>query len=81
MYKGLEIENESVSLEGESLVAKADLVHEGKLGGIKISIVGHAKFIPAIEKGIDKLEEIIPGDQSAIAAMLKTAVRNIKIKF
>ena len=80
-YKGLEIENPKVELKEENLVGSVDLVHEGKLGGLKIAISGHAKFMPALEKAIDKLEELIPGDQTAIASMLKTAVRSIKIKF
>lgn len=80
-YKGLEIENPSLALKEENLEGALDLVHQGKIGGIKIRIEGHAKFIPMVEKAIDKLEEIIPGDQKAVAEMLKTAVKNIKIKF
>lgn len=80
-YKGFEIANESVRLEGESLVASADMVHQGKLGGIKIKVEGSFKFIPLVEKAIDKLEEIIPGDQKSIAETLKGAIKLIKIKF
>lgn len=80
-YKGIEIENPKVELKDENLVGSVDLVHEGKIGGLKVSISGHAKFMPALEKAIDKLEEIIPGDQKAIAEMLKTAIKSIKIKF
>lgn len=80
-YKGLEIENPSLALKEENLVGALELVHQGKIGGIKIKIEGQAKFIPMVEKAIDKLEEIIPGDQKAVAEMLKAAVKNLKIKF
>lgn len=80
-YKGLEVENPSLVLKEENLVGAVELVHQGKIGGIKIKIEGKAKFIPMVEKAIDKLEEIIPGDQKAVAEMLKAAVKNIKIKF
>ena len=79
--KGLAIENEQVKLEGEDIVGSVDLVHQGKLGGVTINIKGNFKLIPLVEKGIDKLEEIIPGDQKGIAETLKLAVRSIKIKF
>lgn len=78
--KGLEIENEQIKLEGEDIVGSVDLVHQGKLGGLTISIKGNFKLIPLLDKGIDKLEQIIPGDQKAIAESLKGAIRLIKIK-
>ena len=78
--KGFEVANESIKLEGESLVGSVDFIHQGKLGGLKVNVEGNFKFIPLVEKAIDKIEAIIPGDQSAIAAMLKNAVKLIKIK-
>ena len=80
-YKGFEVENESIAIEGESVVGKVDLVHQGKIGGIKITIEGKAEFFPLVDKAIDKLEQIIPGDQTDVTSMLKTALRSIKIKF
>lgn len=79
--KGLEIENPKIELKEENLIGSVDLVHEGKIGGIKVNISGYAKFIPMLDSAIDKLEEIIPGDQKAVAEMLKAALKNIKIKF
>lgn len=80
-YKGFEVENEKISIEGESVVGKVDLVHRGKIGGIKITIEGDAEFFPLVDKAIDKLETLIPGDQTAAANMIKSALRAIKIKF
>lgn len=80
-YKGLAIENEQIKLEDENIVGSVDLVHQGKLGGLTVNIKGNFKLMPMLEKGIDKLEELIPGDQKAVASMLKSAVRQIKIKF
>lgn len=80
-YKGLEVENPKIELINEDFVGSVNLVHVGKIGGIKINISGHAKFFPILEKAVDKLEEMIPGDQKAIAEMLKSALKSIKIKF
>lgn len=79
-YKGFEVENEKISIEGESVIGKVDLIHRGKIGGIKITVEGDAQFFPLVDKAIDKFEQIIPGDQTAVASMLKSALRSIKIK-
>jgi len=78
--KGLSVENESIKLDGEKLIGSVNLVHQGKLGGIVVKIEGNFSLIPLVEKAIDKLEEVIPGDQKSIAETLKAAIKLIKIK-
>lgn len=78
---GLEIADESISLEDQNLVGKASLNHVGKLGSVKLTIEGKFELLPLVNAGIDKLEALIPGDQSFFAAMAKEAVSKIKIKF
>ncbi len=78
---GFEVVGQSIALEGQDVVGSIAAQHVGKLGSLKVSVEGKFEFIPLINKGIDKLEELIPGDQKGIAAMLKTAVSQIKIKF
>lgn len=78
---GLEVVEKSVALEGQDLVGKVAAQHVGKIGSLKVSVEGKFGFLPLVNAGIDKLEELIPGDQKAIAAMLKSAVAQIKIKF
>lgn len=78
---GLDIQDESIALEGQDLVGKVSAVHQGKIGSMKLTIEGKLEFLPLVNKGIDLLEQVIPGDQKAVAEMLKTAVANIKIKF
>lgn len=77
--KGFEIENKSVKVEGQDVVGSVDLVHVGKIGSLKVNIEGKFQLIPLVEKGIDKLEAIIPGDQKAMAEMLKNAIKLIKL--
>lgn len=80
-YKGLAIENEKVELVDENIVASVDLVHEGKIGGLKVNVSGHFKFLPLVNTLVDKLEELIPGDQKVIASIIKDQIAKIKIKF
>ena len=77
---GFDIVEKSVSLEEESLVGKVSAIHVGKIGSIELSIKGKFEALPLINSAIDKLEEIIPGDQKMIADLLKAAVAKIKIK-
>ena len=77
--KGFAVENESIKVEGLDLVGNVDLVHVGKIGSIKVKIEGNFELIPMVHKAIDKLEELIPGDQKAMAEMLKNAIKLIKL--
>lgn len=79
--KGFAIENESIGLVDEDLVGSVDLVHQGKIGGITISVKGNLKFLPSINSGLDWFEKKIPGDQTFIFGILKEQVAKIKIKF
>jgi len=74
-------EPESNSLESEQgkLLGKAVVKHQGKLGWLKVSIEGGVTAIPFIHKGIDWLEQKIPGDQKAWAQLAKDAVEKIKL--
>jgi len=78
---GFEISEKSVNLEGQELVGKISAIHVGKIGSLELSLKGKFEFIPLVNSGLDKLEEIIPGDQKAIFAIIKTGIANIKIKF
>lgn len=78
---GVEIVSKSVKLEGENVVGAVAAQHVGKLGFVKITLEGGFQLLPLVGKGIDKLEELIPGDQKVLAQMAKTALMNIKIKF
>lgn len=77
---GFDVQEKSLKIEDESLVGEAKAVHVGKIGSLEVSIKGKVEFLPFLDKAIDKLEEIVPGDQKAIAATLKNAIRMIKIK-
>lgn len=77
---GLEVVEKSVALEGQDLVAKVAAQHVGKIGSLKVSVEGKFEFLSLVNKAIDKIEEIIPGDQKAVASLLKGAISQIKIK-
>jgi hypothetical protein len=77
---GFDLAEKSLKLEDEALVGEAKAVHVGKIGSLEISIKGKVEFLPFLDKAIDKLEEVIPGDQKQIANTLKTVIRSIKIK-
>lgn len=78
---GIEIVDEQIKLEGQDVVGKVAAQHVGKYGSLKLTLEGKFEFIPLVNKAIDQIEKIIPGDQSAVAEMLKLAVSKIKIKF
>lgn len=77
---GFELQEKSVELEGQDVVAKAVAIHQGKIGSLKVSVEGKLEFLPLVNQAIDWVEKKIPGDQSFIAASLKAAVSQIKIK-
>jgi hypothetical protein len=77
---GFKLSDESVSLEGQDLVGKAVVSHQGKIGSLKVTFEGKVEFIPMVNRGIDWLEQKIPGDQKFIAESLKAAIANLKIK-
>jgi hypothetical protein len=63
-----------VDFKGGKAVVK--LVHVGKVGSVKLE--GELEAKPFINKFIDKLEELIPGDQKIHAALLKAAVEKLE---
>lgn len=78
---GIEVESKSITLEGDNLVGKVAAKHVGKIGYLKLSIEGGIEFKPLAYKAIDFVEQKIPGDQTAFAAIAKAAIDKIKIKF
>lgn len=78
---GFKVEKPDIKLEGENLIGAVEANHVGKIGHIKIKVEGGFQFLPLVNKAVDKLEELIPGDQKAIAGMIKAAISQIKIKF
>lgn len=78
---GFEVVDQSVALDGQDVVGKVSAQHVGKMGSLKVTLEGKFEFLPLVNKGIDKLEELIPGDQKVIASILKDQVAKIKIKF
>ena len=48
---------------------------------VRVTVEGGFQLLPLLSKLVDKVEEIIPGDQKVLAQMAKTALMNIKIKF
>jgi len=78
---GVELTNKSVELEGENLVGKVGAQHIGKIGYLKVNIEGGIQFKPLAYQAIDFIEKKIPGDQTAFAAIAKSAIDKIKIKF
>ncbi len=51
--------------------------HEGSDGGVTLE--AHVKAKKLMLKVIDKIEEVIPGDQKAQAAILKAIVEKIDL--
>lgn len=78
---GVDLESKSLKLEGQDLVGEVSAKHVGKIGWVRVKLEGGIQFLPLVNKAVDKLEELIPGDQKSIAAALKLAVSNIKLKF
>jgi lipase chaperone LimK len=76
---GIEVTEKSVKLEGQDLVGAVSAHHVGKIGSLKVSFEGRFEFLPLANKAIDKLEELVPGDQKAIAQILKSTLASIKI--
>ena len=78
---GIEVTEKSVKLEGQDVVGSVTAQHVGKIGSLEITLKGKFQFLPLVNKGIDWVEKIIPGDQTIFATMAKEAVSKIKIKF
>ena len=70
--KGAEID---FDLKGGKVIVKVE--HVGKHGYAKLEAGADAK--PFLEKAIDKVEELIPGDQKAIAQALKLALSKVEL--
>lgn len=51
--------------------------HVGKIGYANLEVGGDAK--PFLNKVIDKIEELIPGDQKQYAALLKLALEKVEL--
>jgi len=79
--KGFEIEEKKLDLVDGELIGKVTGKHQGKIGFIKISIEGGIGALAFINKGIDFLEEKIPGDQKLYAEIIKEQIAKIKFKF
>lgn len=78
---GVEIVGKSLSLEGQDVVGSIAAQHVGKIGSVKLTLEGKLEFLPLVNKGIDAIEKLIPGDQTLFANMAKEAVSKLKIKF
>jgi hypothetical protein len=75
---GLELVEKDIDLVEGELVGTATVKHQGQLGWLSLKLEGGFSARPLLFKGIDWLEEKIPGDQTIIASMLKTTINNIK---
>ncbi len=75
---GLEIVEKDLDIVNGELVGKGAVKHVGKIGWFKLSLEGGVSALPFINKGIDWIEEKIPGDQKIYAQALKDAVAKIK---
>lgn len=78
---GVEVVDKSIGLEGQDIAGRVAVQHVGKIGSVKLTIEGKFEFLPLINKGIDQIEKMIPGDQTLFATMAKEAISKIKIKF
>jgi hypothetical protein len=76
---GIEVTDKTLKLEGQDLIGVLNAQHVGKVGSLKLTVEGKFELLPFVNTAIDKLEELIPGDQKMIAGLLKSAVAQIKI--
>ena len=79
--KGFEVVEKDLDLVDGELIGKIAGKHQGKIGSIKISVEGSISALEFINKGIDFLEEKIPGDQKLYAQIIKEQIAKIKFKF
>jgi hypothetical protein len=71
MSKELEFD---LDFKGGKAIVK--ISHEGAHGFAKLE--AGADALPVLNKAIDKIEELVPGDQKQYAALLKVALSNLE---
>ena len=76
---GIEISKPDIDLVGGNVTASTAVSHRGKIGGFKITFDGDISFLPLVNSAVDWVEKKIPGDQTGIASVIKTALANIKL--
>jgi hypothetical protein len=64
-----------VDVKFEGGKVKVSVNHVGKHGGAKLEAYAEAK--PFLDKAIDEIEKLVPGDQKIMAATLKAAIANL----
>lgn len=71
-----ELKGAEVDFKFEGGQVQISVEHVGKVGSV--TLVAKADAKPLLEKAVDELEKLIPGDQKAVATMLKLAIANAK---
>lgn len=75
---GAEVQDLDIKFVGGQVEVSGKVVHQGKIGGAEIAVKANLDSKPFLFAAVDKLEELIPGDQKAIAVMLKGLIENAK---
>lgn len=76
---GIEVVEKDIDLVDGEMVGKLAVKHQGQLGWLKLSLEGAFSAKPFIDTAIDWIEKKIPGDQTGLAGVLKSALGNIKL--
>ena len=76
---GFEVSEKNIDIVEGELQGKVVVKHQGQIGWLKVSVEGGVSALPFLNKGIDWLEQKIPGDQKVWAQLAKDAVAKIKL--
>jgi ethanolamine utilization microcompartment shell protein EutS len=77
---GVEAKDLKFDIEGVHAVISGTVEHVGKVGSVEIALKAKLNATPVINKVVDAIEEVVPGDQKALAEMLKVKIIEVLSK-
>jgi ethanolamine utilization microcompartment shell protein EutS len=77
---GVEAKDLKFDIEGGHAVISGTVEHVGKVGSVEIALKAKLNATPVINKVVDAIEEVVPGDQKALAEMLKVKIIEVLSK-
>jgi hypothetical protein len=74
---GIDAKDLKFDFEGGHAVVSGTVEHVGSQGSVEVQIKAKVNASPIISKVVDIIEEVIPGDQKALAEELKVKIKEL----
>jgi hypothetical protein len=74
---GVDAKDLKFDIEGGFAVVSGTVEHVGKIGSVEVAIKAKLNASPVINKVVDVIEQVIPGDQKDLAEELKVKIKEV----